>query len=142
MIVLDASVLCELVTGGENALEAVRKLAPADPRNDYEDAFHCPALIEVETLHALRGMERGGVLTRAEAERAVRDLDDIRMVRHPFGGVVARRAWALRHNLSIYDASYVALAELLDESILLTADAGLASVTRAALGEARVQLVA
>lgn len=139
MRVVDASILCAVVTREAKAIAAVRALAPSDPD---EDLLHCPALVGPETLDALRGMERGGVLTRDEATRAVRALDDIRMVLHPFGGVISQRAWALRHNLSIYDASYVALAELLGESVLLTADAGLATIARAALGDARVQLVA
>ena len=37
------------------------------------------------------------------------------------------RVWALRHNLSAYDACYVALAEALDRP-LLTADQRLATV--------------
>ena len=39
------------------------------------------------------------------------------------------RIWSLRHNLSAYDASYVALAEALD-CPLLTADARLAAAPR------------
>lgn len=141
MRVLDASLLCGVVTQEPKALAAVR--AQARPNaGDYEDAFHCPSLVQAETLSALRGMERGGVLTRAEADHAVEELARVRMVLHPFGGRTGRRAWALRHNLSIYDATYLALAELLDGSVLLTADSGLASVARASLGEARVQLVA
>ncbi len=35
--------------------------------------------------------------------------------------------WALRHNLSGYDAAYVALAELTAASALLTTDARLAN---------------
>jgi predicted nucleic acid-binding protein len=35
--------------------------------------------------------------------------------------VVAERAWALRHNLTSYDAAYVALAEIL-EAPLVTLD--------------------
>jgi len=37
------------------------------------------------------------------------------------------RCWELRANLTVYDAAYVALAELIDAP-LLTADAKLASV--------------
>jgi predicted nucleic acid-binding protein len=37
-----------------------------------------------------------------------------------------RRCWELRQNLSVYDADYVALAELL-EAVLVTADARLAA---------------
>jgi predicted nucleic acid-binding protein len=35
--------------------------------------------------------------------------------------------WALRHNLSAYDATYVALAELTGATALLTTDARLAN---------------
>ena len=35
--------------------------------------------------------------------------------------------WALRHNLSAYDATYVALAEMIGASALLTTDARLAT---------------
>jgi predicted nucleic acid-binding protein len=133
--VVDASVLCGLLLGQPGPREAVLAVAhePLDP-------FHCPALIEAETLSALRGMERGGRISREIADRAMAELAETRIVNYAFGAV-RDRAWALRHNLSIYDASYVALAELLDESVLLTADRGLAQVARATLGDARVQLV-
>jgi predicted nucleic acid-binding protein len=36
------------------------------------------------------------------------------------------RMWVLRHNLSAYDATYVALAEMLSASALLTTDERLA----------------
>lgn len=50
---------------------------------------------------------------------------------------VLERIWALRHNISAYDAAYVALAEALDAP-LLTCDARLA----AAPGHtARIELV-
>lgn len=39
---------------------------------------------------------------------------------------LAHRAWGLRHNLSIYDALYVALA-LQHDATLLTADRGMAT---------------
>lgn len=38
------------------------------------------------------------------------------------------RMWPLRHNLSAYDATYVALTEMLSATSLLTADARLAAV--------------
>ena len=37
------------------------------------------------------------------------------------------RVWALRHDLTAYDASYLALAEGLPDPVLITADAGLAA---------------
>jgi len=49
------------------------------------------------------------------------------LLRHPVPGPV-HRIWQLRDNLSASDASYVALAEALDCS-LVTADARLSRVT-------------
>ncbi len=37
------------------------------------------------------------------------------------------RMWALRHNVSAYDATYLALAEMAGASALLTTDARLAN---------------
>ncbi|WP_445151501.1 type II toxin-antitoxin system VapC family toxin [Baekduia sp. Peel2402] len=138
MRVVDASILCGVLTHESVALDAVEAAAKADPS---DDPFHCPTIVEAETLSALRGMERGGLLTRAAANHAAAALDEVRMILYAFGAY-RERAWALRHNLSIYDASYVALAEMLEESVLLTADAGLAKVASDAVGAARVQLVA
>jgi predicted nucleic acid-binding protein len=135
--VVDASVLCGVVTREVEALAAIRAAGADDPADDL---FHCPAIVEAEALNALRGMERGGLLSRDEAHRAAVALGEVRMVLYAFGDV-RDRVWELRHNLSIYDATYVALAERLDGSVLLTADRGLATVARPALGDARVQLV-
>lgn len=135
MRVIDASVLCGVLTGQDGPVEAVLSVT-----DDLEEPFHCPALVEAETLNALRGLERAGQLTRAVADRAATELAETRLVLYPFGAL-RRRVWALRHNLTVYDASYVALAEQLDESVLLTADRGLAVAARASLGNARVRLV-
>lgn len=134
---VDASVLCGILTHDAAALAAALETAAVDPDSD---PFHCPALVEAETLSALRGLERGGLLSRSEADRAATDLGAVRMVLYSFDSV-RDRAWALRHDLSIYDAAYLALAERLEESVLLTGDRGLAAVARASLGDARVQLV-
>ncbi len=55
---------------------------------------------------------------------AVVDLDDIRAVRHDHA-LLRPRIWALRDNLTAYDAAYVALAEAFDAP-LVTTDARLA----------------
>ncbi len=48
-------------------------------------------------------------------------------------------AWALRESVSAYDALYLALAEELPESILMTNDAGLATNARRVIGDQRVR---
>jgi predicted nucleic acid-binding protein len=135
--IVDASILVGVLLGHTRPSRAVLAAAGDHPL----DPFHCPALVEAETLNAIRSLERGRKISREIADGAAAQLAETRMVHYAFGAV-RERAWALRHNLSIYDASYLALAELLDGSVLLTADAGLASIARASLGEARVELVA
>lgn len=67
----------------------------------------------------------GGWLDDRRATLALRDLHEIPLRRAPHRALLAR-CWQLRGNLTVYDASYVALAEALDVT-LLTADTRLAS---------------
>ena len=52
------------------------------------------------------------------------DLADLYLHRHPHVDLLSR-AWALRENLTAYDAMYIALAEALDAPIV-TCDGPLA----------------
>ena len=56
---------------------------------------------------------------------ALRHLADLNFERYPHTPLLPR-IWALRENLTAYDATYVALAEVL-EATLLTGDKGLAA---------------
>ena len=70
-----------------------------------------PHLALVEVTNILRRLERANQLTEFEATSACLDLLrlDIELVPfHPF----AERVWDLRHNLTCYDAWYVAVAEV------------------------------
>lgn len=49
--------------------------------------------------------------------------------------------WELRDQLSAYDAAYLALAEALETAVLLTADRGLATISRRVLGRERVRKI-
>ena len=84
-----------------------------------------PHLIDLEAANAIKRLERNGMLDPTTAEAMVRDasLMPIRRFDHR---LLLGRCWQLRHNLSAYDASYVALSELLDAP-LITADSALAS---------------
>jgi predicted nucleic acid-binding protein len=55
---------------------------------------------------------------------ALEDLRSLRLDRVPHGPLVAR-CWELRENLTVYDAAYVALAEIM-ALVLVSADARLA----------------
>ena len=89
------------------------------------ESLVAPHLIDAEVLQALRRLVARGAVGATDAEKAVRQWSRFGLTRLVIHGL-ADRVWTLRHNLSAYDASYVALAEALDCS-LLTADARLVS---------------
>ncbi len=129
MIVLDASAAVDIFKPENDSggwLQA---------RVASEHTIHVPALFDLEVLQAFRGLEAGGILASNAIGTALGDLADLRAVRHghePFLG----RIWSLRHNLTAYDAAYVALAEALDTP-LITTDVALA---RTSVHEARIEL--
>jgi predicted nucleic acid-binding protein len=76
-----------------------------------------PAVIDLEVVSAWRRYSRAGRLSAPRADAALTDLADLPLQRAPHGPLM-RRIWDLRHNLSAYDAAYVALAESLDTTLL------------------------
>jgi len=91
------------------------------------DSLHAPHVLDLEVAHTLRRLVRESALTAARAEEALTDLLVLRVLRHPHSSFLPR-IWQLRHNLSAYDAAYVALAERLDAA-LLTRDTRLAAAS-------------
>lgn len=89
------------------------------------ETLHAPHLFDVEVTQVLRRLASAGTITTDRAEEAIRDLLSARIVRYPHF-IFLRRIWHHRHNLSAYDAAYVALAEQLNAP-LLTRDKGLAA---------------
>jgi predicted nucleic acid-binding protein len=83
-----------------------------------------PHLLDVELLHALRRLVIGGQLSEDRAADARDDVADLAVARYDHVAL-ADRTWELRHNLTAYDATFVALAELLDVP-LVTCDTPLA----------------
>ena len=104
--VIDASVpVAALVDSGQEGRWAEATLA--------QGQLAGPELILVEASNMLRRLERGGEISRIEATGAHRDLVRLDIELFPFAPF-AERIWALRGNLTSYDAWYVALAEALD----------------------------
>ncbi len=71
-----------------------------------------PHLVLAEATNILRRLEHTKVLTRLEATAAQRDLVRLDIDLLPFEPF-ADRIWALRGNVTSYDAWYVAVAEVL-----------------------------
>ena len=83
-----------------------------------------PHLVDAEVLQTMPKLVARGAVDTADADRVVKRWSQLGVRRFAIDRLI-RRIWALRHNLSAYDAGYVALAEVLD-CPLLTADARLA----------------
>ena len=137
MIVVDASVVTDFLIGRPEAITAVREAIGADA---YQPLY-APELIEPEILNALRGLARSGSLSDERSSLALADLGKLRLLRYPHAAL-RERVWALRNDLTAYDALYLALAEALDDPLLMTSDRGLAQRARSSLGEHRVVHVA
>lgn len=83
-----------------------------------------PHLVLFEVANVLRRQETAGRISGDQAALAHQNLVALPVECWPYAALGAR-VWELRHNLTAYDASYVALAELLDAP-LLTCDTRLA----------------
>lgn len=113
MIVVDASVV-------------VAALVDSGPVGDWalshfdEGGLVAPDHVFVETANALRRAAAAGDISADVAAMAHATLSDLPLSVQPYDAV-ADRCWELRDNLTIYDAAYVALAEVL-EAPLATLD--------------------
>lgn len=113
MKVPDAGAIVELLIGG------------LDPRRLGTDDLAAPHLLDSEVTHVLRRLVLRGELTEGEGTRAMRAFIALDIERFPAQDL-RPRIWELRHTLTGYDATYVALAEQLGAGALLTTDARLA----------------
>jgi len=85
-----------------------------------------PALMPFEVANIIRRSELASLVSSDVAAQAYDDCQRRAMDLWPFE-LLAARVWQLRHNLTAYDASYVALAELLDVP-LVTLDQAIGKV--------------
>ena len=127
---VDASALLEAL------LRTPAAAAVGERLFDVGDTLHAPHLIDIEVAQVLRRYAATGQIEPGRCREALSDLADFPLHRYPHD-VLLPRVWELRHNLTAYDAVYVALAEVLDAP-LLTRDRRLAT---AAGHRARVDLV-
>ncbi len=119
MTVIDASaVFTALVAPDDRGRRA---------RAALEDDLAAPAMLRAEVTSALRGETWSGRLEEEAARRALRRCLALPITLHPAEPFLPRM-WELRHNVTPYDAWYVALAEAL-HAPLLTTDGRLARST-------------
>jgi len=110
---VDAGVVVELVAGN------------LDPDLLGEEELAAPHLIDSEVTHVLRSLVLRDSLNEEQGALALSGFTRLSIIRFP-ADWLRSRMWALRHNLSAYDATYVALTEMSGATALLTTDARLA----------------
>lgn len=106
MTVIDAGAIVKLLLADLDPALAARSL-------------EAPHLIDSEVTHVLRRLVTSGQLDHQQGDSAFGAFRQLIIRRRPATHLLDRM-WELRHNLSGYDATYVALAESLDEPLLTT----------------------
>ena len=76
-----------------------------------------PGLVSWETANIIRRHELAGIVSSDQGAQAHADLLDLTIEFWPYE-LLADRAWNHRRNLSVYDATYVALAEMLQIALV------------------------
>jgi predicted nucleic acid-binding protein len=105
-IVADASIVIDLALGDTVVDAAV----------GMHD-LHAPVTIDAEILHAFRRHWLAKNVTDTEVLDLIAIVRRMSITRHAVQPLV-NRMWAIRHNITAYDAGYVALAESLDLPLL------------------------
>ncbi|MGI9016203.1 MAG: type II toxin-antitoxin system VapC family toxin [Euzebya sp.] len=110
MIVIESSALVSFLVGSDPRANRVRQKASTQP-------LAAPHGVDLEVTSALRGLVLSHKLDAGEAGRALALLASLRLRRYPVTPLLTR-IWDLRDNMWPYDAAFVALAEMLDSSLL------------------------
>lgn len=118
-IVVDASVLVLGLLGDSPTHRSLRKRLATE-------TCHAPHLVDAEVGNVLRQHVLRGDLLASTAQALLIAGAPLVDHRHEMTGRLGQAAWALRENLTFYDALYVALAQALSIP-LLTADRRLAA---------------
>jgi len=126
--VLDASVVVDYLLGLSPELNLPREI-----ENAGDIAF--PGLLEIEALSAIGRIMRSGRISRQRALGAIEDLTAFPALRYDHTHILPR-IFELQTNFSAYDATYLALAESLNGS-LLTMD----TAFRSYRGKAKIRLI-
>jgi predicted nucleic acid-binding protein len=109
-VVCDASALVALLLdSGPDGQWVSEVLSGAD--------LFAPNLVGFEAANIIRRHDLADLVSSDQAAQAHADLLDLATEHWPYE-VLAPRAWQLRRYLSIYDAAYVALAELIDATLV------------------------
>lgn len=128
--VIDASAAVEYLLKTPSGLKVAETISDA--------VLLAPELLDVEVLSVIRRGVLQGLLEEDRAELAIGDLQAWPVIRIPHSALVGE-AWKVRHNVSAYDAFYVAAGRLF-EACLVTADARLSRTPRLGVAVRHVRI--
>ena len=117
MIVLDSSAMVEWLLGLPRADAIGDRIVSAD-------SLHAPALLDVEVAQVVRRYTAAGEIDTRTGARALSALAELDVNRYTHE-LLLPLIWQLRHNVTAYDATFLALAAALDAP-LVTLDTRLA----------------
>jgi len=106
IVVVDASVVIDALIGVQRLVDRLVM---------YE--LHAPVSIDAEVLHGVRRKWWKEFITDDEADTVVNSFQVLPIRRHPVAHLVDRM-WSFRHNITAYDAGYVALAESMNVPLI------------------------
>jgi predicted nucleic acid-binding protein len=107
VIVVDASTVFHALLRTPAAAAVEARLFRAD------ETLHAPHLLDLEIAQVLRRHALRGWLAVDHCHMVLDTLMDFPLQRYPHRDLLPR-VWELRDNLTAYDATYIALAEMLD----------------------------
>jgi len=121
VIVVDASVIVDLLLDVYPYSQVI-----ADRIIEESPNIFAPHLIDAEVAQVLRRFAIRDIISTTRIKLAIEDLLNLPIIRYPHAPFI-ERAFSLRHNVTIYDALYLVLAEVL-EVPLLTRDLALKDI--------------
>jgi len=134
VIVVDANVMVMALSSPTTQGDTARAAMVAD------DDWVAPAHMPLEVLGTVHNAVLGDHLTADDADAALRILTAMQIVYVGTDIPLLQAVWAIRHNVSIYDAAYLAVAAMHDAP-LITFDARLAQAAAQVKPDVHVALL-
>jgi predicted nucleic acid-binding protein len=105
LIILDASAVIEFLLRANSVPTLSHAIAESE-------IIACPMILDFEILNTLRRQVQEKIVTLERAEQAMVIYNDLPLERYNTF-LLSDKIWQLRNNFTAYDASYIALSELL-----------------------------